>query len=127
MYKCPACGIDDVMGQSRCHCGADLSLLLTLDGVADAWFNKGVAALAADAPGEALEWFSACCTARPADIEARLAQAKTWAQLGHFREALAALEKIRQIDPANGELKMVSAAIENIVKENDHSDHQNEK
>ena len=82
MYSCPACGAEDVAGRAACRCGADLSLLLRLDGIADAWFNRGLEALAEGAPGRALEWFAACCVARPTDAAARLALARVWPQLG---------------------------------------------
>ena len=95
------------MRLARCHCGADLSLLLTLDAVADAWFNRGLAALGCEAPGEALEWFSACCAARPADGPARLAQAKTWARLGRFKEALESLEKAKLLEVNGDEVTAV--------------------
>jgi Flp pilus assembly protein TadD len=121
MYKCPACGKDDVTGLSRCRCGADLTLLQTLDGVADVWFNYGLEALNRGAPGEALEWFSACCAARPTDAPARRAQAKVWAQLGHFREARDALKKAELLDPDDRDLKDAAAAVDEAVKREESS------
>ena len=67
--------------------------------IADAWFNRGLRAQADGEPGQALEWFSACCAARPGDAEARLAQAKTWGQLGRRKEALRTLQLARDINP----------------------------
>jgi tetratricopeptide (TPR) repeat protein len=98
MFSCPACGAEGAPGRERCPCGADLSLLATLDALPGIWFNRGLAALERGAPGEALEWLSACCAARPNDAEARLAQAKVWARLGHLAEARAALERAEALD-----------------------------
>ncbi len=117
MYKCPACGADEVMGLARCRCGADLTLLLTLDAVADAWFNRGLSALGRDAPGEALEWFSACCAAKPGDGQARLAHAKTWARLGCFAEAAQSLEKAKMLGVDGGEVQKVEAGIREMTSE----------
>lgn len=111
MYNCPACGREVITGQSVCRCGADLSLLQRLDSVADAWFNRGLEALKNGAPGQALEWLSACCAARPTDAAARLAQAKVWAQLGHRQEALAALERVRAVEPDAPELAALQIAL----------------
>jgi tetratricopeptide (TPR) repeat protein len=115
MYKCPACGVDEVEGLGRCRCGADLSLLLTLDATVDAWFNRGLAALARQAPGEALEWFSACCIARPSDGPARLAQAKTWALLGRWQEAGDSLAKAGVLNIDEAELAALEAGIQDMA------------
>ncbi len=112
MYNCPACGEGEVTGRTRCRCGADLALLQQLDAVADGWFNRGLEALAAGRPGEALEWLSACCAARPTDAAARRAQAKVWAQLGHFAEARVALERAAALDPDAAELRAFREALE---------------
>jgi len=98
MYSCPACGRSDVAELSRCTCGADLAILQSLDAVADAWFNRALAALAKGEPGKALEWVSACYAARPNDAAARLTQAMVWAQLGHFLQARAALDQAANLD-----------------------------
>jgi len=111
-YNCPACGRRDVAGQAQCRCGADLTILCMFDAAVDGWFNRGLAAATRGAPAEALEWFSACCAARPADLEARLAQAKCWAVLGQTGQARAALAKAMKIDPDNQEAAMLAAALE---------------
>lgn len=112
MYSCPACGARNLEERATCRCGADLSLLQTLEAAVDAWFNRALAALAEGAPGKALEWLSACCVANPNDATARRAQARVWAQLGHPKEAEEALERARIIDPAAPELQDIQAAIE---------------
>jgi tetratricopeptide (TPR) repeat protein len=99
MYKCPACGRSGVAGLSRCTCGADLTILENLQAVVDVWFNRGLAALAEGRPGNALEWLSACCVARPNDAAARLAQARVWAQLGNFSQAQVSLKQAEDLDP----------------------------
>ena len=121
MYKCPVCGNNDVMGLALCRCGADLTLLQTLYAVADAWFNQGLKALQRDSPGQALEWFSACCAARPTDTAARLAQAKTWAQLGRYQEARDALKKAEMLDPDADDLKNAATAIDKAIKREESS------
>jgi tetratricopeptide (TPR) repeat protein len=112
MYVCPACGKDGVVGLTACACGADLTLLSRLHGVADAWFNEGLAALRAGASGRALEWLSAACAARPADAEARRAQARVWAQLGRFEEAKDALARAAALDPASPDLSSLREALQ---------------
>jgi tetratricopeptide (TPR) repeat protein len=109
-YNCPACGADDVAHRAVCRCGADLSLLQRLDGIADAWFNRALAALAEGAPGRALEWLSASCTARPSDAAARRAQAKVWAQLGRWAEARDALQRAAALEPDAPELALLRQA-----------------
>ncbi len=116
MYKCPACGAGDATGRTQCRCGADLTLLQALDAVADAWFNRGLQALDRDAPGEALEWFCACCAARPSDVAARLAQAKTWARLERYEQARDALEKARKTAPDAEGLDELAQALEEAMK-----------
>src|SRR4051812_26825962 len=91
MYSCPACGLPGVERRPTCSCGADLSLLIRLDCLADAWFNSALDAFSAGAPGRAVEWLSACCAARPSDTTALRALAKAWAHLARFEEARAAL------------------------------------
>ncbi|MGE0129086.1 MAG: hypothetical protein AB7U82_13490 [Blastocatellales bacterium] len=112
MYNCPACGAMDVEGRETCACGADLSLLARLEAISDAWFNEGLRALAEGARGRAMEWFSAACAARPTDAAARRAQAKVWAQLGCWDEALDALERAAMIEPDDDELNAIRRAIE---------------
>jgi predicted Zn-dependent protease len=114
MYSCPACGAEDVANLSTCRCGADLSLLQRLDAVADAWFNRALEALANNNPGHALEWLSASCAARPTDVAARRAQAKVWAQLGHWAEARDALSRARDIEPDDPELAEIELALQDI-------------
>jgi hypothetical protein len=111
MYKCPACGVDVERWPVSCQCGADLLLLATLDAVVDGWYNRGLAALGRGACGEALEWFSACCVARPTDGEARVAQAKIWAQLGRWQEAGMSLARARDLGVDAAELAAVEEGI----------------
>jgi tetratricopeptide (TPR) repeat protein len=111
MYSCPCCGAESAADRSKCPCGADLSLLARLDGVADAWFNEGLQALERGARGRALEWVSACCAARPTDAAARLVQARLWGQLGLWAEASDALERAAAIDPTLPELTAVREAL----------------
>ena len=112
MYNCPACGADDVSGRSICSCGADLLLLEKLDAVADAWFNRALEALGRGATGEALEWVSASCAARPTDAAVRRTQAKLWAQLGRLDEASDALARAVAIDPEAPETALVRQALD---------------
>jgi len=112
MYSCPACGADDVEGRTVCRCGADVTLLQRLDSIADAWFNRALEALAEGRAGRALEWLSACCAARPTDAAARRAQARVWAQLGRYREALDALERAAELDPTAAELPSIREALD---------------
>jgi tetratricopeptide (TPR) repeat protein len=99
MFRCPACGIEVKPEWMVCNCGASLGLLRQLESVADAWYNRGLSELSAGRIGEALNWFSASCAARPTDAEARLAQAKVWGQLGHWPECARAVQRAREIDP----------------------------
>ena len=110
-YSCPACGADDVGGRDRCKCGADVSLLRALDAAPDAWFNRALKALNDGDPGRALEWVSACCAARPSDGAARRVQAKIWAQLGHWQEAVRALSQSAEIEPDSDEVKEIREAL----------------
>ena len=114
MYTCPACGSEDVIGRATCRCGADLTLLLLLESTVNAWFNQGLKALSAGKPGQALEWFSACCAAQPTDAAARLAQAKAWCQLERWTEAQDSLARVRLINPVLSEL----AEVDEIVSAN---------
>jgi len=111
MYSCPACGAEDIAGHTTCRCGADLTLLVRLDAVADAWFNRALEELARGAEGRALEWLSACCAARPTDAAAHRALARVWARLGHYAEALDALERASELDPAAEGLAALREAI----------------
>ena len=112
MYHCPACGAEDITARSTCSCGADLSLLEKLDAVADAWFNRALEALSRGAPGQALEWVSASCAARPTDAAARRAQAKLWAQLGRPDEASDSLARAVAIDPEAPEAALLRQALD---------------
>lgn len=98
-------------GLTACRCGADLMLLRRIDAIADAWFNRGLEALAAGAPGRALEWLSAYCAARPTDAAAHRVQAKLWAQLGHWTEASEALDRATELDPGAPDLLAVREAL----------------
>ncbi len=118
MHTCPACGRKTISGMLRCDCGADLSLLAMLDATVDGWFNRGLAAANNNSAAEALEWFSACCVARPTDAPARIAQAKCWARLGRFDEALVALDKAAALEPDNGEPELLARAIRQAMEEN---------
>lgn len=111
MYSCPACGASAVARRSRCVCGADLSLLVSLDGLCDTWFNSALTALAAGATGRALEWFAACAAARPSDGAALRALARVWAQLGHHREAGEALERAAAIEPDAPDVAVIRKAL----------------
>lgn len=115
MYSCPACGAEDVSNRSTCRCGADLTLLQRLDALADAWFNRALEALDLGKPGQALEWLSACCAARPSDAAARRAQARLWAQLGHWPEAQDALERARAIEPDAPALAEIQQALQDAT------------
>ena len=98
MLNCPACGTPVERREQACSCGADLRLLRDLDGLADAWLNRGLAVLGKQGAGKALEWVSASCVARPTDAQARRIQAKLWAQLGKWDEALEALACASALD-----------------------------
>lgn len=115
MYSCPACGAEEVASRAACSCGADLAPLQRLDGMADAWFNRALEALAAGHTGRALEWLSASCAARPTDAAARRAQAKIWAQLGLWQEARDALQRAADIDPDAPELAALRAALQDAA------------
>ena len=112
MYSCPACGSDEVAGQAACKCGAELTLLQHLDALADAWFNRALSALSENQPGQALEWLSACCAARPTDSQARRAQARVWAQLGRWGEARDALDRAEVLDPDSHDLQEIRQALQ---------------
>lgn len=112
MVNCPACGAPAPPERRVCGCGADLELLHSLNGVADAWFNRALEAAAGGAPGRALEWASACCAARPTDAQALRLLARLWAQLGRPAEAQAALARARVLDPEAPETTRIQAALE---------------
>jgi Tfp pilus assembly protein PilF len=97
-YSCPACGAGAAVGQVRCACGADLSLLVELAAVADAWFNRGLAALEAGDLTRALEWLAAGCAARPTDAAALRILARVWGRLGHHGAARDALDRSAAIE-----------------------------
>src|SRR5947209_1363764 len=112
MYRCPACGRDGIAKRMRCFCGADLSLLAQLDSLCDAWFNSALEALAAGKLARAIEWLSACCTARPSDASALSALAKTWAQLGRLDEAADALGRAAAVQPDGPSLVEIRMALD---------------
>jgi Flp pilus assembly protein TadD len=87
-----------------------LTLLLRIDAVADAWFNRGLEALAEGQPGRALEWMSACCAARGGDAAAHRALGKLWARLGHPAEAGSALDRAAELEPDSPDLLAARAA-----------------
>lgn len=113
MYSCPACGKEDVTGQLTCiRCGTDLSLLKTLDSIADAWFNRALKEIDDGNSGRALQWLSACCAARPMDAEALRTRARVWGILGHWKEARDSLEEAQEVDPDAPELKEIESALQ---------------
>jgi tetratricopeptide (TPR) repeat protein len=112
MYNCPACGSEEVHNRATCLCGADLTPLQRLDGIADVWFNRALESLVAGHAGRALEWVSASCAARPTDAAARRVQAKIWAQLGHREEAHDALNRAAEIDANSPELEAIRDALQ---------------
>lgn len=111
MFTCPTCGAAASPEDLVCRCGTDLALLWTLERLPDVWFNRALEALPAGRAGEALEWFAACCAARPSDAAARRALAKVWAQLGHVGEAERALEQSARIDPDHADLVAIRQAL----------------
>lgn len=116
-FNCPACSVAVLDTSTACdRCGADLSLLHQLDGLADAWFNSGVSAAAEGNDGLALERVSAYCVIQPGDAEARLVQAKLWARLGCLCEARHAVSKARELDPERTEIDEVERAIDDLSK-----------
>ena len=99
-FNCPACGARPTSKRERClACGMDFTLLHQIDGVADAWFNRGIEAAAEGEIGPALEWLAASCAARPTDAAARCALAKVWAQMGSWEQASRVLDRAASIDP----------------------------
>ena len=111
MYTCPSCGQKVDTSSVFCGCGADLSLLHSLDALADAWLNRALSAVSRRSPGLALEWLSAACAARPSDSQARLALAKVWARLGHLKEARHSLSLVRLNDPGNPGIAPIEKAL----------------
>jgi len=110
MFTCPSCGEEPAAGQTTCKCGADLSVLASLDRLPDAWYNRALRAAGDGDAAAALEWMSACCAARPTDAGARCAQGKLWAQLGHWDAAARALAQAQAIDPdAPGSAELAKA------------------
>ncbi|MCU0880713.1 MAG: tetratricopeptide repeat protein, partial [Pirellulaceae bacterium] len=114
MFTCPACGAEPPDRGDACRCGADLSLLRSLDAVPDAWFNRALEELAQNRPGRALEWLAACCTARPNDAAALRALAQVWGQLGHPAEAEDALRRSAAIDPDHPQVKLIHDAVRTL-------------
>ena len=97
-YTCPACGREEVERRDFCPCGADLSLLATMEATLDAWFNEGLtAAEAADMP-RALEWFAACVVARPTDVQALALLARVWHELGYPLATLRLLDRAAEVE-----------------------------
>jgi tetratricopeptide (TPR) repeat protein len=93
-------------------CGADLSLLVHLDGLADVWFNRALQCLASGVPGRALEWLAASCAARPTDAASLRSLAKLWGQLGRWEEARDALQRAAAIAPEVPEVERIREAID---------------
>lgn len=116
MYACPTCGKQDVGGRAACECGADLSLLACLAAVADAWFNRGLDAVAQDDAPQALEWFAACCASRPTDGAAWLAVAKVWLRLRQFGAARRALERAAEISPDLPDVRRCRRALDRATR-----------
>jgi len=111
MMTCPACGKQNPADTTTCSCGADLTLLVCLEGQCDAWFNRALAALAEGRPGRAVEWLSACCAARPSDAAAWRALARVWAQIGRWDDARRAVERAAEVDPDAPDLEAIRQAI----------------
>lgn len=111
MFSCPACGNTDVNDRMRCTCGADLSLLQSIDAQVDAWFNRALHASKEGRPGEALEWLAACCRVRPSDAQAYLALAKLWAQLEHWDDAVRCLNCATELKSDLPEFETLRKAI----------------
>ena len=87
-------------------------MLQCLDALPDAWLNQGLKAMERRAIGEALEWFAACCRARPSDGPAHRALARAWAQLEHWDDAQRALEQSARSDPESPDLTVLRTAVE---------------
>lgn len=111
IISCPGCGKSITNTNSLCECGEDLTLLRQLDGVADAWYNRGVRAADAGDAGAALEWFSACCAARPSDVEARLAIARLWVHFNIWDDARRAAAQILEANPELEEARTLLAGL----------------
>ena len=111
MYSCPACNAPDIGGRSVCHCGADLSLLRSLEALPDVWFNEALRHLDAGRPGRALEYLAACCTARPTDAAALRVLAQAWLLLDRWREAGDALRRASELEPDAPGLPRLQAAL----------------
>ena len=122
MYPCPACGTENGVHRDRCRCGADLSLLKTLDGLVNAWFNRGRKALEEEKTGEALEWFSACCAARPLDAALRRIQARMWVRLGRREEAESSLRRAESLEPGAPELTEIREALREAKEGHGHGE-----
>ena len=111
MLSCPQCKNTKIQDLVRCRCGVDLSLLRGLDAQVDAWFNQALEASSRNEPGEALEWLSACCKARPTDAAAWRAMAKVWSQLRRWKDALRCLDRAGEIQSDLAGLDEVRQAI----------------
>ena len=117
MYSCPACNNPDVSGRSSCVCGADLSLLRSLDALPDLWFNEALDSIAENRPGRAIEWLAACCAVRPTDAAALRLLAKTWILLDRWREASDALDRAVALDPDAPEVPRLRESIMALRKQ----------
>ena len=99
MFTCPECRREGLERRDFCWCGADVSLLSALEVALDAWYNAGMAAVQAKDYARALEWFSACAVARPADAAVLTILAKLWLRLGHPAPALRSLDSAAELEP----------------------------
>ncbi|MGB3975438.1 MAG: tetratricopeptide repeat protein [bacterium] len=112
MFQCPSCNSEVKENSFICpSCNADLSLLIKLGGLSDAWFNRALEELNNGKIGRALECLSACCVANPNDAIALRALAKVWAQLNCWQESLDALDRASSIDPETPELEEIRSAV----------------
>ena len=116
MMTCPACGKQSSGNSTTCSCGADLTLLVCLEGQCDAWFNRALAALAEGELGRAVEWLSACCAARPSDAAAWRALARVWSRLGRWDDAGRAVERAAEVEPDAPDLETIRQAIADAAK-----------
>lgn len=117
MFNCPVCGSEVKADRAKCHCGTDLSFLIRIDCLADAWFNQALLELDRGFPGRALEWLSACCIAQPSDVDARIALSKVWTQLGCLDEALDSLKRVEQLAPDRKEVEDIRECIKTLSQD----------
>ena len=100
MLLCPTCS-RELADAPICKCGTDLGLLQAIAARADQLFNQALAAAQAGELASALEYLAANALLAPADIEARIVQAKLLAQLKRWKEVEAIVERIAAADPGH--------------------------